>query len=83
MQSNREIEMKPGDLVVVASPGATMLLSITGPGKTRWMKPGKPALIVDVGYTVSGNGAIKKFKILLDGELWWASGNQLDLFDKQ
>ena len=83
MQSNREIEMKPGDLVVVASPGATVLFFITDPGKTHWIKPGKPALIVDMGYMVTGNVSIKKFKILLDGELWWASENQLDLLDKQ
>lgn len=75
--------MKPGDLAI-AAPAAGALVTGTidpmpsRPGKTRWWKRDQPALIVEVDYRDVGNVSIKKFKILLEGELWWVSGNQIN-----
>ena len=86
MQSTRKNEMEPGDLVVAAaSAGSTLVSDVidpmpSRPGKTRWWVSGEPALIVAVGYREKGNISIKKFKILLDGMLWWVGGNQIDMF---
>ena len=74
--------IKTGDLIVVNSLAGTLISSIIDPmplhpGKARWWIPKQIALIVDVGYRETAAVPIKKFKILLGGELWWVSATQV------
>lgn len=68
--------MKPGDIVTCAETvriGSVIDPTFSHRGRSRTWHRGQIGLIVDVGYIEVGNTSMKKFQVMIEGELWWVT----------
>jgi hypothetical protein len=69
--------IKVGDLVVTGEGGVAVRDELhptySARGRERIWESGCPTLVVDIGFRKMGGTGVRKFRILLEGELWWVS----------